>query len=104
MTIGKAELVAGMAQIGKVSHERARAMFEHLFAEIADGLAAGKTVRVDGLGTFEPVFRVPHAGRNPNTGEAIEIAGRTVVKYREAGVLRDQLNPARSVPRGMRRA
>ena len=64
---------------------------------IRDGLARREKVAISGFGTFEPAHRGPRKGRNIHTGEAIDVAPMTLVKFRPGKGLKDALN-ARAEP------
>lgn len=61
---------------------------EIAFKQVVDGLHSAvrnnDEVRIPGLGTFKKVYREGRQGRNPATGEAIQIAGREVLKFKPA--------------------
>ena len=59
---------------------------------IRDGLARGEKVAISGFGTFEAAHRGPRKGRNIHTGEAIEVAPMTLVKFRPGKSLKAALN------------
>ena len=59
---------------------------------IRDGLARGEKVAISGFGVFETSRRAARQGRNPRTGEAVEVAASTTVKFRPGKGLKDALN------------
>ena len=61
-------------------------------AEIERSLLAGKSVTLHGFGTFELKKRDARTGRNPRTGEPVEIAASTTVTFKPAKALKDSLN------------
>ena len=69
---------------------------EHVFnsalAEIKRSLLAGNPVILHGFGTFEIKKRDARTGRNPRTGEPVEIAASTSVAFKPAKALKDSLN------------
>jgi nucleoid DNA-binding protein len=90
-TLGIPELAATMAESHDLTKARAKAMLDGLRDEIVQSLLAGKRVNVFGLGTFEVRATKAKMGRNPKTGEKIEIpAGRKVV-FKTAKGLKDQM-------------
>ena len=62
---------------------------------IRDGRARGEKVAISGFGTFEPAHRGPRKGRNIHTGETIDVAPMTLVKFRPGKGLKDALNGGR---------
>jgi nucleoid DNA-binding protein len=60
---------------------------------IKEGLKRGEKVAISGIGIFETAHRGPRKGRNIHTGEAIEVAPMTLVKFRPGKGLKDAVNP-----------
>jgi integration host factor subunit beta len=71
-----------------------------IFDEIIDTLAGGARVELRGFGTFEPVDRKARTGRNPRTGEAVEVDAKRVPRFKTGKRLRDRLNPDGDVEDG----
>lgn len=65
-----------------------------LSSEIATMLKAGEEVNIPGLGRFKTIDKSARTGRNPRTGEAVEIPARKAVKYSQTSTLKTALNPA----------
>lgn len=63
-----------------------------LTGAITANLEAGKAVAVHQLGTFKPSHRAARMGRNPKTGEALQIAASTGASFSAAKALKDALN------------
>ncbi len=63
-----------------------------LLDTIRDGLKRGEKVAFSGFGTFETTQREARQGRNPRTGEAVEIAASTAVRFKPGKGLKDALN------------
>ena len=90
-TLGIPELSASLAEAHDFTKARAKAMLDSLRDDIVQSLLAGKRVSVFGLGTFEVRATKEKMGRNPKTGEKIQIpAGRKVV-FKAAKGLKDQM-------------
>src|SRR5205085_3889123 len=60
---------------------------------VLDALLAGEAVRVSGLGVFNVAARPAREGRNPRTGESIEIAASKAVRFHAGKAVKDALNP-----------
>jgi DNA-binding protein HU-beta len=78
----KAELIDQMAKDANISKAAAGAALNSFMGSIAASLKKrnGKATLV-GFGTFKKVYRKTRKGRNPQTGEAIKIKGKNVVKF-----------------------
>ncbi len=59
---------------------------------VSNALKNGQEVRLVGFGTFSVSERAATTGRNPRTGEAIEIAARKVAKFKAGKSLQDSVN------------
>ena len=70
----------------KADAERA---VEAIIDGIVDGLKGGDEVSIAGLGIFEAKMRAARTGRNPRTGESIQIPAMRVPKFRAAKALKD---------------
>ncbi len=74
--------------LGSTKADAERAV-EAMIDGIVSSLAAGEEVSIAGLGIFEAKMRAARTGRNPRTGEAIEIKAMRVPKFRAAKALKD---------------
>ncbi|MGE4296967.1 MAG: HU family DNA-binding protein [Desulfovibrionaceae bacterium] len=62
------------------------------FEIMAEGLAAGNDVAIAGFGTFKAKLRQAKTGRNPRTGETIEIPQKMTVTFTPGKALREGMN------------
>lgn len=88
----KAELtesVASKVDLPRATAERAVNM---LFDDIVAALKRGDKVNISGFGTFAVAERKARTGRNPKTGETIEIAASKAPKFKPGKTLKDALN------------
>ncbi len=63
-----------------------------IFDEITTALSRGDRVELRGFGAFSVKRRDARQGRNPRTGETVEVAGKTVPFFKTGKQLRDRLN------------
>ncbi len=63
-------------------------MLEHM----SDVLAAGERIEIRGFGSFSLHYRAPRVGRNPKTGESVELEGKYVPHFKPGKELRDRVN------------
>ena len=80
------EKVAATISITKADAERA---VEAIIDTIATHLKKGEEVSIAGLGIFEAKTRAGRTGRNPRTGETIQIKAMRVPKFRASKTLKD---------------
>jgi len=55
-------------------------------------LKNGENIKIAGFGNFEVMEKAPRRGRNPQTGEAIEISERRTLKFKSSQVLKSAIN------------
>jgi DNA-binding protein HU-beta len=80
----KEELVASVAETADLSKADADRALSALVDAITSTVAAGDKIQIPGLGTFEPRERAAREGRNPQSGETIQIAATTVPGFKAA--------------------
>ena len=88
----KAELVEKMAEDAKISKVAAGAVLDSFMANVTKALKkkSGKVTLV-GFGTFSKVRQKARKGRNPQTGAAIKIKAKNVVKFKAGKKLKDSV-------------
>ena len=93
--MNKSDLVDALAsKTGMTKADAARAvdaMFSPDGGVIASALKAGTRVQITGFGTFESKHRKARMGRNPRTGEAIQIAASKTPGFRAGKGLKDAI-------------
>ena len=85
----KQELVDSVAKATGLTKKDAVASVDAVFASIQDTLAKGDKVQLIGFGNFEVRTRAARKGRNPQTGEEIEIAASKVPAFKPGKALKD---------------
>jgi integration host factor subunit alpha len=90
-TITKADIVDSVnAKIG-FSKKDSTEIVERVFEAIKHALEGGESVKIAGFGKFEVRQKRARRGRNPQTGEEIEISARKVLTFRPSQILRDAM-------------
>ena len=85
----KAQLVEKVAEKTNLTKKDVTAAVEALFETIEETLASGDKVQVIGFGTFEVRDRAARKGRNPQTGEEIQIPASKVPGFKAGKALKD---------------
>lgn len=88
----KAELVEAVATATGLTKADVTRVMDSIFETITESLKAGKKVPVAGFGTFSVSARPARSGRNPKTGETIQIAARNAVTFKAGSALKDAVN------------
>jgi DNA-binding protein HU-beta len=88
----KSDLVDLVAQQRNLPKPQVEATIDALLDAIADGLSKGERVDLRGFGAFLVRESAARAGRNPRTGETIQIAARKTPTFRVGKELKDRVN------------
>ncbi len=88
----KNELAKQVAADSGLSGEQAKSAVDAAFDAITGELAAGRDVAIAGFGKFSVSDRAAREGRNPATGERMQIAASRAAKFSAAAALKAQLN------------
>lgn len=87
--MNKAELIAAVAAKTGITKKQAAEAVDAVTETITNTLKTGESVLLVGFGTFEAKKKDARTGRNPKTGEPIEIAARTVPGFKPGKDLKD---------------
>lgn len=90
--MNKGELVEAVAEAADISKSSATRAVDALLDTVTGALKAGETVTVAGFGTFTVRSRAARTGRNPRTGEEIEIKASNVPAFKAGKALKDAVN------------
>ena len=85
----KSDVVSSIVERTGLSKKEATAAVDAMGATICDALSNGDSVGLIGFGTFEAKVRPARTGRNPQTGEPIDIPEKTVPVFKAGKKLRD---------------
>jgi len=88
----KADLVDVVAQQKNIPRPTVEATIDSLIEAVAEGLARGERIDLRGFGAFAVRDSAARTGRNPQTGESIQIAARRVPTFKAGKELRDRVN------------
>jgi DNA-binding protein HU-beta len=88
----RAELIAAVADRAGLPKADAEGAVHSLLDVVRDALVAGDRVTLPGFGSFDVAERKARSGRNPRTGEAIEIAASRNARFKPSKGLKDTLN------------
>jgi len=88
----KTEMIEGLSNKLSIGRSDAEKAVNILLDDIVAALKAGDRVNISGFGTFSVSERKPRTGRNPKTGEAIQIAASRSARFKPGKQLKDSLN------------
>lgn len=90
--MNKSELVTAVAERSGLTKTDSEKAINAFIDAVRDGLVAGDEVRLVGFGTFAVSDRAATTGRNPRTGEAMNIPASKQPKFRAGKDLKDAVN------------
>ena len=94
----KADLVDTIAGKTNLPKGQVQQMVDDVFDLIADGLAKGEKIDLRGFGTFSVRASAARTGRNPQTGETINIPARRVPAFKPGKELKEKVNAQKMAP------
>ena len=90
--MNKTELVAAMAERTELSKKDAEKALKAFTDVVAEELTKGEKIQLVGFGTFEVADRPAREGRNPKTGETMQIPASKAPKFKAGKALKDVVN------------
>ncbi len=95
----RSELIAGLAEDNPhLTVAEVERIVAALFDEMTAALARGERVELRGFGAFTVKLRQARAGRNPRTGETVDVAQKTVPFFKAGKELRERINKPGTAP------
>lgn len=89
----KSELIERLTEM--MEHVQARDIeiaVKELLEQMVQTLQKGDRIEIRGFGSFSLHYRAPRVGRNPKTGETVELGGKYVPHFKPGKELRDRVN------------
>jgi integration host factor subunit alpha len=90
--VTKADIIESVYEKVGFSKKEAAEVVEMVFDTIKETLERGEKIKISGFGNFIVRDKKSRVGRNPQTGEEIEISARRVLTFRPSQVLKNALN------------
>jgi DNA-binding protein HU-beta len=91
-TMNKADIIEHIAKSADISKASATRALDAALEAITNGLAARDSVTLVGFGSFAVATRAARTGKNPRTGEEIQIPAAQVPKFKAGKALKDAVN------------
>jgi integration host factor subunit alpha len=99
MTLTKVDIVEKVSSRCGYSKLEAHELVENVFDTIKNALEGGENVKISGFGNFVLRDKRSRKGRNPQTGDAMEISARRVMSFKVSQVLKEAINSGK-IPEG----
>jgi integration host factor subunit beta len=92
----RSQLILRLAELNPhLFHRDIERIVATVFDEVSAALARGERVELRGFGAFSVKSRVARVGRNPRTGEAVQVAAKHLPYFKTGKELRERLNAGR---------
>ena len=92
MALTKIDIVEKIINKMEISKRDSVDLVESVLSILKSTLGAGEKIKIAGFGTFEVKQKKPRRGRNPQTGEALEISARRVLSFKPSQILKAAVN------------
>ena len=92
-TMTKSELIEAIAlRQSQLSTKDVELAVKTIIEQMSHSLSTGGRIEIRGFGSFSLHYREPRRGRNPKTGDAVELTGKYVPHFKPGKELRDRVN------------
>ena len=97
-TLTKADLIEEVLRITELPRKESETIVETIFESIIESLQKGDKIEIRGFGSFRTRERRGRIGRNPKTGEKVEVPAKKIPFFKPSKELKDFVNTADGVP------
>jgi integration host factor subunit beta len=94
----KADLVDEVSRITELTRKDSEVMVDTMFESVIKALRAGDKLEVRGFGSFRVRQRNARVGRNPKTGDKVEVPAKRVPYFKPSKELKDLINEGAAAP------
>jgi integration host factor subunit beta len=94
----KADLVEEVAKVTELTRKDSEVIVDTMFESVIRALTAGDKLEVRGFGSFRVRQRNARVGRNPKTGEKVEVPAKRVPYFKPSKELKDLINDGTGTP------
>ena len=88
----KADLIEGVSRAVEMSRKDSEVIVETVFDSIVRSLRSGDKIEIRGFGSFRTRQRKPRVGRNPKTGDRVEVPAKKIPFFKPSKELKDLVN------------
>src|SRR5437879_3190132 len=88
----KADLIDEVSRLAELTRKDSEVIVETIFDSIVRSLRVGDKIEIRGFGSFRTRQRKPRVGRNPKTGERVEVPAKKIPFFKPSKELKDLVN------------
>ncbi len=94
----KADLIEDVSRLAEVTRKDGEVIVETIFDSIVRSLRVGDKIEIRGFGSFRTRQRKPRIGRNPKTGDKVEVPAKKIPFFKPSKELKDLVNTGVDAP------
>src|ERR1700745_1260379 len=94
----KADLIDEVSRLAELTRKDSEVIVETIFDSIVRSLRGGDKIEIRGLGSFRTRQRKPRVGRNPKTGDRVEVPAKKIPFFKPSKELKDLVNNSAQTP------
>ncbi|MFB3916740.1 MAG: HU family DNA-binding protein [Terriglobales bacterium] len=88
----KADLIDEVSRVAELTRKDSETIVESIFDSVVRSLRAGDKIEIRGFGSFRTRQRKPRLGRNPKTGDRVEVPAKKIPFFKPSKELKDLVN------------
>jgi integration host factor subunit beta len=90
----KADLIEEVSRLAELTRKDSEVIVETIFDSVVRALRSGDKIEIRGFGSFRTRQRKPRVGRNPKTGDRVEVPAKKIPFFKPSKELKDMVNTA----------
>lgn len=94
----KADLIEEVSRLADLTRKDSEIIVETIFESIVTSLRAGDKIEIRGFGSFRTRQRKPRVGRNPKTGDRVDVPAKKIPFFKPSKELKDVVNNGQAAP------
>ncbi len=94
----KADLIEEVSRLAELTRKDSEVIVETIFDSVVRSLRVGDKIEIRGFGSFRTRQRKPRVGRNPKTGDRVEVPAKKIPFFKPSKELKDLINSNNAAP------
>jgi integration host factor subunit beta len=94
----KADLIEEVSRVVEMTRKDSEVIVDAIFESIVKSLRDGDKIEIRGFGSFRTRERQPRIGRNPKTGDRVEVPSKRIPYFKPSKELKDLVNDSEALP------
>ncbi len=88
----KSDLIERLSEQGKLSKKQAETIVDHVFNSMTEAMKTGDRIEIRGFGSFKVKSYKPYVGRNPKTGDKVEVSPKKLPFFKVGKELKEMVD------------